>query len=113
MWNVRDESLDWVAALGRAAGLEDGTRNPEHQNATIELGPRFTPAEHALFRHTTTLTRDQLLPLVQSRSQYIVATDDEKAVMNARIRQIADQLPETIELPYVTTAHRASLLPQS
>jgi SAM-dependent methyltransferase len=113
IWNVRAESLDWVAALGRAAGLEDGTRNPEHQDETIELGPRFTPAEHALFPHTTTLTRDQLLPLVQSRSQYIVATDDQKAVMNARIREIGDWLPETFELPYVATAHRAALLPQS
>ena len=110
LWNVRDESVEWVAELGRVAGLEDGTRHPEHESPAIQLGPQFGPADRALFEHATTLTRDQLLPLVQSRSQYIIATDAEKAEIEARIRQIAGGLPEAIELPYVTIAFRAARL---
>ena len=110
LWNVRDESVEWVAELGHVAGLEDGTRHPEHESPAIELGPQYGPPERALFDHATSLRRDQLLPLVQSRSQYIIATDDEQAQMQARIRTIADGLPDTLELPYVTVAFRAARL---
>jgi SAM-dependent methyltransferase len=112
VWNVRDESLDWVAELGRTAGLEDGTRNPDHLEP-ITLPAAFAPAERGVFPHTTTLTRDQLLLVVQSRSQYIIATDDEKAEMKAAVGRIADGLPDTFELPYVAVAFRAELLGQA
>lgn len=108
IWNVRDESLEWVAELGRAAGLSDGTRHPDHDNPAIELGPPFGPAEHALFEHSTRVTRDQLLTLVQSRSQYLIANEAERAEIDARIRAVADGLPETFDLPYVTLAFRAT-----
>jgi SAM-dependent methyltransferase len=109
VWNVRDESLEWVAELGRMAGLEDGTRNPDHLEP-IALPSAFAPAERGVFPHATTLTRDQLLLVVQTRSQYIIATDDEKADIRAAVDRIADGLPETFELPYVTIAFRAARL---
>ena len=110
LWNVRDESADWVAELGHVAGLEDGTRHPDHANEQIDLGERFGRAERALFTHSTTLSRSQLPVLVQSRSQYIIATDDQKAAMNAAVEAIAAELPETFELPYVTVAFRVERL---
>jgi SAM-dependent methyltransferase len=106
-WNVRDESVEWGAELGRVAGLADGTRNPEHQEP-IRLPETFEPAEHAFFPHATTLTREQLLMVVQSRSQYLIASEAEKVDMTAAVRRIASGLPDTFELPYVTAVFRAS-----
>ena len=111
LWNVRDESLEWVAELGRVAGLADGTRNPDHQTAAIVLPPAFAPAERKLFHHATVLDAGGLIDLVRSRSQYIVADAETRTQIDAAVLGITAGLPETFELPYVTSAFRAERLP--
>jgi SAM-dependent methyltransferase len=111
-WNVRDESVEWVAELGEAAGLADGTRNPDYERP-IALPPGFASADCRQFRHATVLTGEGLVDLLRSRSQYLIASDDARAEMDAAVRRIAQGLPEAFELPYVTVVFRSARLDQS
>jgi SAM-dependent methyltransferase len=107
IWNVRDESVEWVAALSSAAMLEgDGTTSQEYTKPEYAFGPRFTPAERAEFHHSTTQTTETLLALVQSRSLYLIADANGRAAMDAGVRSVTRDLPATFELPYVAVAYR-------
>jgi SAM-dependent methyltransferase len=111
IWNIRDESVAWVAALSRAAMLEgDGPFSREHNNAGYRFGPLFSPAERAEFRHSTTHTTETLLALIQSRSLYLIADEARRARMDAGVRAVTRELPPTFELPYVAVAYRAQKL---
>jgi SAM-dependent methyltransferase len=104
--NRRDESVDWVAELGRRAHLADGTRSGSTVTTT-GLGPRFGPPEQAEFRHSTMLDRHGLIALVRSRSEYLVASEEKQRWIVEAIHDLVDRLPERFELPYVTVAMRA------
>ncbi|HWB22929.1 MAG TPA: class I SAM-dependent methyltransferase [Gaiellaceae bacterium] len=108
IWNVRDESVDWVAELSTAAMLEgDGTTSQEYKEPEYEFGPLFLPAERAEFRHSTTHTTESLLELIHSRSLYLIADEAHRAQMDAGVRAVTRELPPTFELPYVAVAYRA------
>jgi SAM-dependent methyltransferase len=108
IWNIRDESVDWVAALSKAAMLEgDGTSSHEYKNPDYEFGPLFLPAERAEFPHSTTHTTETLLALIQSRSLYLIADEAGRAQMDAGVRAVTRELPPTFELPYIAVAYRA------
>jgi SAM-dependent methyltransferase len=108
IWNVRDESVDWVAALSKAAMLEgDGTTSNDYKNPDYRFGPLFSPAERAEFRHSTTHTTETLLTLIRSRSLYLIADETGRAQMDEGVRAVARDLPPTFELPYVAVAYRA------
>ena len=110
IWNVRDESVEWVAELSRRAAFEDGTRAWRDYDVERGFGPRFGPVESAQFRHSTLHTVETLVALVQSRSYYITADDAAKARIERGVRQLAGELQEPFELPYVTHAYRARKL---
>ncbi len=105
VWNVRDPSVPWVAELTRAV-LQDGAGSTVR--AAIEsLGPRFGETERAEFRHVVAQTRESLRELVQSRSKYLTAGEEERRAMEAAVEAIVRELPESFELPYITVAFRA------
>ncbi len=109
IWNIRDESVDWVAALTRAAMLEgDGTTSRESRDPDYRFGRLFGPAERAEFRHSTSHTTETLLALIQSRSLYLIADDAHREQMNEGVREVTRDLPPTFELPYVAVAYRAA-----
>jgi SAM-dependent methyltransferase len=108
LWNIRDESVPWVAALSEiadGAGRADGGVH----NGWLEhdFGPEFGPIERELFPHEVPMTADGLVQLVASRSYYITATPDRRAAVDAQVRELAAGLPETFPLPYVTVAYRS------
>ena len=101
VWNLRDESVGWVAELSRIAGSEDTqVRTPD---PVAGFGPY---AAHAV-RHASTLTADGLVALVATRSYYLTADGARREEIEARLRELATGLPATFELPYRAVAFRA------
>jgi SAM-dependent methyltransferase len=109
VWNLRDDSVPWVAELTRTVLEGDGTGSP-WDHSELELGPGFAGRERAEFRHSTEHTAESLRDLVRSRSKYLVASAPERRRMDAAVEAIAAGLPEVFELPYVTVAYRARRL---
>jgi SAM-dependent methyltransferase len=112
IWNVRDESVPWVAEL---SDVFDGHRArsviDERQLTPGQFGPAFTPAELRLFRWSAPHTADSLVDLIRSRSYYLVSDDDARAALERQVRGLAERMfgpEERFELPYVTYAYRAA-----
>jgi SAM-dependent methyltransferase len=107
IWNIRHESVPWVAALSRAAMLEgDGTFSREYRGQGYEFGPLFAPPQRAEFPHSVAHTTETLLTLIQSRSLYLIADEARREQMNAGVRAVTQELPPTFELPYIAVAYR-------
>ena len=107
IWNLRDETADWVRRLGQILG------SPEESRAT-DLAPPYGPVEHRVFRWTHRLGLDRLLDLVASRSYVILLPDGERAALLDEVRHLAATHPDlagrdVYELPYVTECARAVL----
>jgi SAM-dependent methyltransferase len=110
IWNVRDQSVPWVAELTEI--IRGGTASDArvHAREGRQFGPLFRRAERAEFRHSVPMTSDTLLDVVRTRSRYLVAGADERREIERRVGQLAAGLPEPFELPYVTVAFRAEVL---
>lgn len=108
IWNLRDESVDWVAAMSQVVGMEDGrdSRTGIFEADIADFGPLFAGMEVKEFRHAVTHTADTLVQLVQSRSYYLTASPELKADMEVGIRAITDGLPPEFDLPYVAIAYK-------
>lgn len=110
VWNIRDESVDWVRRLTSAMGGS----NAEVLLATT--GPRvaapFGELEHHEWRWERTITLAQLRDLVLSRSDIITADPEKRARIDAAVDEVVASVPElaaggSVALPYVTHAFRA------
>ncbi|WFE46083.1 class I SAM-dependent methyltransferase [Verrucosispora sp. WMMD1129] len=110
IWNLRDDGVDWVAELSRIVQIGDTV---EHLRQSVtDFGDSFTSPEWAEFTHTTTLTPDELLGLVRTRSHYLTAAPDRQAEVDHQVRTLLQTHPdlagqETITLPYTTLVARA------
>ncbi len=107
LWNLRDESVDWVRRLGLVIGGAG-------QDRDTGIGPPFGPVETREFRWTHHLGRDELLDMVASRSHVILRPPDERAAVRAQVRQLLVTHPDLVgrteyDLPYVTHCARTSL----
>jgi SAM-dependent methyltransferase len=113
VWNLRDETVPWVAELSRAIGSKDAF--PEDV-----VGSRFTastrvgPVETARFSHTHRVDREELLALVRSRS-YVAErpVEQREEILGEVGRLFTRHAPDgTLLLPYVTQCYRCEV-PQS
>ncbi len=107
LWNLRDETVDWVRRLG---GIIGGGG----QDRDTAIGPPFGPVETRDFPWTYHLGRDELLDMVASRSNVILLPPDERAAVRAQVRQLLATHPDLVgrteyDLPYVTHCARTSL----
>ena len=103
VWNVRDESVPWVAELGRImadVGQAPGG-TPTSLLDTVPPPP-LLPFEYHRFGWTAPIDRNGLVDLVASRSYVNVLADDERARVRDTVGDFAARLPEAIEFPYVT-----------
>ena len=107
--NRRDESVAWVSELTRVAQLVEGSRTG-HDDGD-DFGPHFSTPERAEFAHSTTLDLETLVGLIQSRSNYLVASTAERQRIEAGVRALGAGLPEQFELPYLTLVLRARRRP--
>ncbi|BFM23001.1 class I SAM-dependent methyltransferase [Microbacterium sp. che218] len=110
IWNIRDDSVDWVKRLTAAMGGS----NAEVLLATT--GPRvaepFEGLEHREWRWDRQITLPQLRDLVGSRSDVITASPEKRAGIDAAVDGVVASVPgladgEAVALPYVTHAFRA------
>jgi SAM-dependent methyltransferase len=108
LWNLRDESVAWVARLSALVSPEDGS---SHQGslAADAFGAAFGPVESALFAHVRRHTTESLVELALSRSYVLTAAAGRRAEIEAGVRALAAELPQPFDLPYVTRAYRARL----
>jgi SAM-dependent methyltransferase len=115
VFNERDETVPWVAALtalsvellGGRGIREDGVNMTDHEG--------YTPVERAEYRHHVTHTPETLIRMVSTRSYYITATEQRQREADAALRELATNHPdlagrETFELPYRTLVFRTRRL---
>ncbi len=110
VWNIRDERVDWVAALGRLLHRGDeqdlGSDDPD-------VGAPLGPVERFDVAWAQPLTRTDLLDLVASRSYVITMPADDRADLLAAVQRLLDTHPDLagrplIDLPYLTRCSRAA-----
>lgn len=110
LWNRRDESEPWVAALGNLLAPAP------HMAARSEdprIGAPLADAErHATGRWTHDLTPEEVVGLAASRSYVLTATPDERQRVLDEVRSLLAAHPDTagcerIPVPYTTTCWRA------
>jgi SAM-dependent methyltransferase len=114
IWNDRDETVPWVAAVTR---IIEGDRDSDpfgagSSEAPRTFGPHFEPVAATTMRHATRHTPDSLMTLVASRSYYITATPARQAEIERSVRAVCADHPDLtgraeFDLPYVTRVFRA------
>ncbi|MFS0732554.1 class I SAM-dependent methyltransferase [Microbacterium sp. 1P10UB] len=111
VWNIRDESVPWVAELTR---VMHGSHAEEMLAGNgVRVAPPFGVLETQTWTWTRVISRTALRDMVLSRSYIITATDDERArilagvdeLFTANAREDADG-GEVVDLPYRTEAFR-------
>jgi len=110
MWNVRDESVPWVAELTNL--MEPYRRDtPAYRTGNwrrgLDAGDLFTPLQLEVFRHEQPTTADGLVDRVLSVSFMAALPEGERRDVEERVRRLAATAPalagrETFPLPYRT-----------
>lgn len=113
VWNVRDESVPWVAALTAIMAAREGDAPRYHTGAWRRLFPAegFSPLHEETFAHGHTGTPDQvILDRVLSVSFIAALAEPERAKVAARVRDLIARTPELagraeVTFPYRTHAY--------
>ncbi|MFY1680075.1 class I SAM-dependent methyltransferase [Micromonospora sp. WMMD730] len=110
IWNIRDETVGWVAELGRIAQMGESISDLTVKVTTF--GAAFGPVELGRFTHRTTVTADEVLGLMRTRSHWLVAAPQQRQRMDRELRELFATHPDlagraTVELPYQTLVFRA------
>jgi SAM-dependent methyltransferase len=110
VWNLRDESVDWMRELGSLFHSEDVHTGPA--KVMLAPGAPFSRASSADFPFVQELDTAYLADFVASRSHVQVLEPGPKAQLLRRVTQLTQTHPclagrERIEIPYVTSCWRA------
>ncbi|MFG2055399.1 class I SAM-dependent methyltransferase [Micromonospora sp. NPDC048930] len=110
IWNVRDERVAWVAELTRIAHLGDNAGNVVDKYG--DFGPAFEPVELGEFAHAATLTPDEVVAMLHTRSYWLTASTEEQEKIDRGLKSLFATHPdlagrETVELPYRTFVFRS------
>ena len=105
LWNVMDDSVEWVAQVAGLFGAEDVVSHMDGR-PPFTGHERFEEPTHDEFEHAQSLDTDLLVDLVASRSTLITLPEDERLEVLAKVREVAPD-DEPFDLPYVTDAWRA------
>jgi SAM-dependent methyltransferase len=111
IWNVRDESIDWIAELSRIASKD----NSAHIRSSLKQVPLFRAFDTKTFEMVQILDRTELLAHVRSRSSVAAVDETERLRIMKAVVQLCDRHPDLagksrFELRYKTQAFRAPKL---
>jgi ubiquinone/menaquinone biosynthesis C-methylase UbiE len=104
IWNVRDESVEWMAMI-RELIEEHKSTTPDHRTGEwrkpFEDGSPFEPFTLEVFRHSQEASRADAIDVFASRSYVASLPQDERTRL---LERVAEQLPhtETVVIPYIT-----------
>lgn len=108
IWNIRDESVEWVAAMTRI--MHGSNAEIMIESGGVEVSAPFGAAETRAWPWVRGMTRAQLWDMVRSRSYIITAERDERARVQRELDALFDRIGAVggavIDLPYVTHAFR-------
>jgi SAM-dependent methyltransferase len=124
LWNVLDDSVDWVAALvsvtgSQAIGPRDTPASWRTETAAMHLptraaAARFGSPEQRGFPHGQRRTADSLVATLATRAGMLVMPEDEREAELGRIRTFLASRPETAHgeftLPMLTCVLRVRRL---
>ena len=105
LWNVMDDSVEWVKQVTALFGAEDLVSHMDGAPPFTGHGALSDP-DHDEFDHSQSLDRDLLVDLVATRSVLTELPEEERLEVLARVRELAPE-DEPFELPYVTDAWRS------
>jgi SAM-dependent methyltransferase len=110
LWNVRDDTVPWLAAAWAPVG---GEQERDFDYANPPIGDSFENVQHHAVRWTQRLSRDAMIELMASRSYVITRPDDRRAAVLAEVREVLDTHPDLegrdeLELQYTTISTRAT-----
>ena len=124
LWNVLDDSVEWVAGLAEVAG--DAVIGPRDtpvrwraETAGMHLpktggDARFGSPEQEMFPHEQVRTADSLVATLATRAGLLVMAEEERTAVLGRIRAYLAGRPETAEggftLPMLTAVLRTRRL---
>jgi SAM-dependent methyltransferase len=105
IWNVRDESVEWVAALGAAMGSSKAESMIDSDE--VEVSAPFGRLEERVYRWENQMAVDQVRAMVRSRSYYIAGEADFRSRVDSDVDAVLAALgTDTVSMPYVTHAFR-------
>lgn len=114
VFNERDTREPWVAELSRLIRWDERERwrvpytvEVDWAATLAEAGPRFEPTERYDTTFRQPMDADTLVARVLSTSYLAVLPAAERAQLADRVRELAEPLGATFELPYVTVAYAA------
>jgi SAM-dependent methyltransferase len=108
LWNMRDDSVEWMARLSELLGAE-GFKDVYFPADTVAASGLFEPVEQRTFPFSQQVDRETLRSLVASRSYVAMLPSDERESLLAAVDRIYDDAagPDGAVVPYVTHAFRA------
>jgi SAM-dependent methyltransferase len=109
IWNERDDSVEWVSRLSRA--IEWPERGPyevgKDFRPVVSAHPAFGDVSRHRYQFHQILDHAGLMDRMASTS-YVTAMDgDEREVFLAPLAELVSELPEPVDMPYVTSAYTA------
>lgn len=107
-WNIRDESVAWVAEL--SAIMQGSAAEGMLAAGPPQVAAPFTALEHATWEWTATLSVDGLVDLAASRSYVIALDDEERGDVLEAVHALGERVADAaggIHLPYRTHGFRA------
>ena len=108
IWNIRDESVDWVAELGAAMGSSKAEVMITGRDVTVDAP--FGELVERQWRWELPATVDGIRAMVRSRSYYIAGDERARAHIDAAVDEVLARhgAGGTLLMPYVTHAYRAT-----
>lgn len=112
LWNVRDESVDWVARISEIITPYEGDA-PRHRTgqwrAAFEQTELFTPLETQVFSYVHQYDLDAAIDRVASIS-FIAALDSQtQQTVLQQVRELLKQHPETRDRPIIEHPYRTEV----
>jgi SAM-dependent methyltransferase len=116
IWNVRDESVDWVRRLTEIIDPYERTaprEKTQEWRAAFQMTDLFGSLNQRRFPHSQTLDVDGLVERFASASFIAALPGEERAEVLGRIRELAETHPDlagrtSFELPYFTELYWCS-----